>query len=72
MDSMQFEGFVWDRAAQSLRAKTAIPDHFGTFEGMLPDAAGFKTELAKLKINFYEMKPGETVVFRGKQLIGNK
>src|SRR6185295_5052119 len=29
------------RAAQSLRAKTVIPMHFATFEGLLPSADGF-------------------------------
>jgi hypothetical protein len=54
--------------------KIAIPHHFGTFPGagMLPDASSFQTELAKLKINFFEIKPGETVSFRGKQLVRSK
>ena len=57
------------RAAQSLRAKLVIPMHFGTFEGLLPNADGFAAEVKKLKIGFYEMKPGETVSFRGRQMI---
>jgi L-ascorbate metabolism protein UlaG (beta-lactamase superfamily) len=57
------------RAAQSVRAKLAIPQHFGTFPGIVQNAAGFAAELNKLKINFYEMKPGETITFRGKQLL---
>ena len=56
------------RAAQSLRAKTVIPMHFATFEGLLPNADGFAAEVKKLKIGFYEMKPGETISFRGKQM----
>jgi hypothetical protein len=32
----------------------------------------FAAELKKLKIDFYEMKPGETISFRGKQLIKGK
>ena len=56
------------RAAQSLRAKTVIPMHFATFEGLLPSADGFAAELKKLRIGFYEMKPGETVSFRGRQM----
>jgi hypothetical protein len=39
---------------------------------LLPSAEGFATEIKKAKIGFYEMKPGETVVFRGRQMIGNK
>jgi len=57
------------RAAQSVRAKLAIPQHFGTFPGIVQNAAGFVAELKALKINFYEMKPGETITFRGKQLL---
>ena len=57
------------RAAQSLRAKTAIPQHFGTFEGLQPNAANFVSEIKKLKINFYEMKPGQTISIRGKRLV---
>ena len=60
------------RAAQSLRAKTVIPMHFATFEGLLPNANDFAAEVRKLKIGFYEMKPGETIAFRGKQMIPNK
>jgi L-ascorbate metabolism protein UlaG (beta-lactamase superfamily) len=57
------------RAAQSLRAKVAVPMHFATFEGLLPSADEFATEVKKLKIGFYQMKPGETISFRGKQII---
>jgi len=49
------------KAAQSLRARTAIPHHFATFPGITQNADGFSAELKKLKIEFYEMKPGETV-----------
>jgi L-ascorbate metabolism protein UlaG (beta-lactamase superfamily) len=57
------------RAAQSVRARLAIPHHFGTFPGITPNANGFAAELKKLRIAFYEMKPGETIAFRGKRLI---
>ena len=60
------------KAAQSLRAKLVTPMHFGTFEGLLPSAAAFAAELRKLKIEFYEMKPGETLSFHGKQIVGHK
>lgn len=60
------------KAAQSVRAKLAIPQHFGTFPGIAQTADGFATELSKLKINFYEMKPGETISFHGKQLVKTK
>jgi L-ascorbate metabolism protein UlaG (beta-lactamase superfamily) len=60
------------KAAQSIRAKLAIPHHFGTFPGIIQNSDGFVAELKKMKINFYEMKPGETISFRGKQLIEAK
>jgi L-ascorbate metabolism protein UlaG (beta-lactamase superfamily) len=57
------------KAAQSVRAKLAIPQHFGTFPGIVQNADGFAAEVRKLKIGFYEMKPGETIAFRGRQLL---
>jgi L-ascorbate metabolism protein UlaG (beta-lactamase superfamily) len=56
------------RAAQSLRAKLVIPMHFATFEGLLPNANEFAAEAKKLKIGVYEMTPGETISFRGRQM----
>jgi hypothetical protein len=46
--------------------------HFGTFPGILQSADGFAAELKKLRIEFYEMKPGETISFRGKQRVKGK
>ena len=57
------------RAAQSVRARLAIPHHFATFPGITPNATSFAAELKKLRIAFYEMKPGETIAFRGKRFI---
>ena len=57
------------RAAQSVKAKLAVPQHFATFPGIAPNADGFAAELKRLKITFYEMKPGETIAFRGRQLV---
>lgn len=57
------------RAAQSVRAKLAVPQHFATFPGIAQNADGFAAELKRLKIGFYEMKPGETLTFRGRQLL---
>ena len=58
------------KAAKSVGAKLATPHHFGTFPGIAQTADTFAAELKKLKVNFYEMKPGETISFRGaKQLI---
>jgi L-ascorbate metabolism protein UlaG (beta-lactamase superfamily) len=60
------------KAAQAVRARLAVPQHFGTFPGIAQTAEGFAVELKKLKIDFYEMKPGETISYRGKQLIKAK
>lgn len=60
------------KAAQSVRAKLAIPQHFGTFPGIAQNAGEFAAELKKLKISFHEMKPGETITYRGKQLVNVK
>jgi L-ascorbate metabolism protein UlaG (beta-lactamase superfamily) len=57
------------RAARAVRARLAVPQHFGTFPGIAQNADGFAAELKKLKIGFYEMKPGETITYRGKQLV---
>ena len=57
------------KAAQSVRAKLAIPQHFGTFPGIAQNADGFAAELKKVKVDFYQMKPGETISFRGKQMV---
>lgn len=57
------------RAAQSVRAKLAVPHHFATFPGITQTSDVFAAELKKLKIGFYEMKPGETVAFRGKKMV---
>src|SRR5215216_3858118 len=59
------------RAAHAVRARLAIPHHFGTFPGITPNANSFAAELKKLRIGFYEMKPGGTILFQGKQLIRN-
>jgi L-ascorbate metabolism protein UlaG (beta-lactamase superfamily) len=56
------------RAAQSVRARLAVPQHYATFPGIAQNADEFATELKRLKIPFYEMKPGETVTFRGRQM----
>ncbi len=57
------------RAAKSVRAKLAIPQHYGTFPGITENSNIFAAELKKLKIPFYEMKPGAILIFRGKQIM---
>jgi L-ascorbate metabolism protein UlaG (beta-lactamase superfamily) len=56
------------KAAQSVRARLAVPQHYATFPGIAENADAFAAELKKLRIPFYEMKPGETISFRGRQL----
>jgi L-ascorbate metabolism protein UlaG (beta-lactamase superfamily) len=60
------------KAAQAVRAKVAVPQHFGTFPGIVQNAEGFAAELKKLKVEFYGMKPGETITYRGRQFIKGK
>jgi L-ascorbate metabolism protein UlaG (beta-lactamase superfamily) len=60
------------KAAGAVRAKLAIPHHFGTFPGIAANAVGFAAELKRLKIDFREMKPGETITFHGKQPVRAK
>jgi L-ascorbate metabolism protein UlaG (beta-lactamase superfamily) len=55
------------RAAQSVRAKLAVPHHFATSPGMTQTSESFSAALQKLKIRFHEMKPGEMLTFRGNQ-----
>jgi L-ascorbate metabolism protein UlaG (beta-lactamase superfamily) len=57
------------RAAQSVRTKLAIPQHYATFPSISENSNVFAAELKKQKIPFYEMKPGETIVYRGKQIV---
>lgn len=60
------------KAAKSVRAKLAIPQHYATFPGITENSGVFAAELKKLRIPFYEMKPGETISFRGKQMAQKK
>jgi len=57
------------RAAQSLRAKLAVPHHFGTFPGITETATEFAAALKLRKIAFHEMKPGETITFQGNRML---
>ncbi len=57
------------RAAKSVRARLAVPQHYATFAGITQNSDGFAAELKKLQIPFYELKPGETISFHGKQRV---
>jgi L-ascorbate metabolism protein UlaG (beta-lactamase superfamily) len=56
------------RAAQSVRAKLAIPHHFGTFPGITQTSTEFAAQLKSRKVAFREMKPGETLTFQGSRI----
>ena len=56
------------RAAAGVKAKLAIPMHFGTFPVLTQDAKPFAEELKKRKIGFLQMDPGTTLTFEGKKL----
>jgi L-ascorbate metabolism protein UlaG (beta-lactamase superfamily) len=56
------------RAAKSVGARLAVPQHYATFPGIAQNSDDFAAELKRLKIPFYEMKPGETVAFRGRRM----
>jgi L-ascorbate metabolism protein UlaG (beta-lactamase superfamily) len=58
------------KAAQSVRARLAVPQHYATFPGIAENSNAFAAELKRLRIPFYEMKPGETISYRGKQMTG--
>jgi L-ascorbate metabolism protein UlaG (beta-lactamase superfamily) len=55
------------RAARAVGARLAVPQHYATFPGIAANADEFAAELRRLKIPFREMKPGETVTFRGRR-----
>ena len=55
------------KAAKSVRARLAVPQHYATSPGVAQNADAFAAALKELKIPFYEMKPGETISFRGKE-----
>ncbi len=60
------------KAAQSVRAKLAVPQHYATFPGITENSDGFAAALKTLKIPFYEMKPGETISYSGKRMMQKK
>lgn len=59
------------KAAVSVKAKLAVPMHFGTFEGISQNSDEFSAELKRLKVPFYEMKPGDTLTYKGKTKLKN-
>jgi L-ascorbate metabolism protein UlaG (beta-lactamase superfamily) len=60
------------KAAKSVRVKLVIPQHYGTFPGISENAGVFASEVKKLGVAYYEMKPGETISFRDRQMMQKK
>jgi L-ascorbate metabolism protein UlaG (beta-lactamase superfamily) len=56
------------RAAASVKAKMAIPHHYGTFPVLTPDPKLFSEELTARGIQYVYMDPGSTITFEGKKL----
>ena len=54
--------------ARAVNAGLAVPQHYGDLPNFTKDASGFAAGLKKFNIPFYEMKPGETLTFRGAKL----
>jgi L-ascorbate metabolism protein UlaG (beta-lactamase superfamily) len=59
-------------AAQSVRAKLTIPHHFGTFPGIAEMLMVVSPSSRACRIPYYEMRTGETISFRGRQLVRTK
>jgi L-ascorbate metabolism protein UlaG (beta-lactamase superfamily) len=56
------------RAAASIRAKVAIPHHYGTFPVLTQDPKSFSEELTGRGVGYVYMAPGATIIFEGQKL----
>lgn len=59
------------RAAKTVRARLAVPHHYGTFPVLTPDPARFIEELARKGVNSRVMQPGSSITFKGRRLAKN-
>jgi L-ascorbate metabolism protein UlaG (beta-lactamase superfamily) len=57
------------RAAKAVHAKVVVPQHYGTFPVLTPDAKGFAEKLRKMVIRCRVMQPGTSLTFKGKKLV---
>lgn len=57
------------KAAKAVRAKTVVPHHFGTFPILTQDTTGFASAVRKSGIQYVQMKPGDTLTYKGKELV---
>lgn len=56
------------RAAQAVKAKLAIPQHFATFPVITQDPQGFANALKKEGVAYQLMQPGGVITYKGRQL----
>lgn len=56
------------RAAATVKAKVAIPHHFGTFPVLAQEPRVFADEVTKRGIMFVLMQPGQTITFEGRTI----
>lgn len=59
------------RAAKIVRARLAIPHHYGTFPVLAADATRFTEELSRKGVNTRVMQPGSSITFKGNRLAKN-
>lgn len=56
-------------AAKTIRPRWVVPHHFGTFPVLTQSAAAFGRSLAAAGIVMKELKPGQSLRFKGKELV---
>lgn len=59
------------RAAKTVRARLAVPHHYGTFPVLTADPAAFIEELSRKGVNARVMQPGSSITFKGRRLAKN-
>ncbi|WP_373530287.1 metal-dependent hydrolase [Nostoc sp.] len=60
------------KAAVSVKAKLAIPQHFATFPVITQEPKTFANALEKEGVAYQLMQPGETISYKGRQLVEAK
>jgi len=65
------DGPMAAKAAEAVKAKLVIPDHYATFPVLASDPSAFIEAAKEKQINYLIMKPGETIRFKGKELDKN-
>lgn len=57
------------KAAQAVKAKLVVPQHYGTMPVLTKDASGFAAATQKIGIHCIVMEPGSSLRFEGKKLL---